>query len=178
MGLCRRSLGIHTPLHGPFISPDASTVFSWIRQGRADSRGPKQKSKWETKPCKCAIRSKVEARIPYCYFSNKCFLSYREEEMRSFYKGWSLTKRMHPHLINTVFLQNSDRMSSWAISSQGRITRTNYQPGSKSVNFSVSVSWRTLMRQWWCCKGTFNNKRASRKKAVKSSNIKEKMVCQ
>ena len=106
------------------------------------------------------------------------FLSYREEEMRSFYKGWSLTKRMHPHLINTVFLQNSDRMSSWAISGQGRITRTNYQPGSKSVNFSVSVSWRTLMRHWWCCKGTFNNKRASRKKAVKSSNIKEKMVCQ
>lgn len=37
------------------------------------------------------------------------FLSYGEEEISSFHKGWSLTKRIHPLLINTVFLQNGDR---------------------------------------------------------------------
>ena len=149
MGLCR-SLGIQTPLHGPFISPDASTVFSWIRQDRADSRGPKQKSNWETTYCRSAIRFKVEAHIPHFYFS----------------WGFSflfLLSSSTLYSCKTV----TERLSSWAISGQGRITTTNYQPGSKSVNFSVSGSWRTLMRQWWCCKGTFNNKRASRKKAVK-----------
>lgn len=101
------------------------------------------------------------------------FLSYREEEMRSFYRGWS-QKRMHSHLINTVFLQNSDRMSSWAISDQGRITRTNYQPGSKQRQFSLSVSWRTLMRHCYVAKEPSTIKEQVERKQLRGATSKKR----
>ena len=149
MGLCR-SMGIHTTLHGPFISPDASTIFSWIKQAREDSRGPKQKSNWETKHCRSAIRFKVGAHIPHFYFI--WGLSFLWRGGNEFFSQRMVSDKKnasspHQHCILAKWWEKECHHVLSLAKEELQEQTTNQD---LSVNFSMSVSWKTLMGQWWC----------------------------
>lgn len=111
MGLCRRSMGYI------LLSMDVSLV----QMSPQSSPGSEKTGQIQGSQSKNPTGKQNTADLPSDLRWGHTFListsaegclSYGEEEISSFHKGWSLTKRIHPLLINTVFLQNGERKNA------------------------------------------------------------------
>lgn len=127
------------------------------------------------------IRFKVEAHIPHFYFSGGLLLLWRGRN-RSLHKHALLQKEFILSSSTLYFCKMvREGTSSWAISGQGRITRTNYQPESKSVNIFICCFMEDPNETMVMSPRNLQQQRAGREKTVKSSYIKmtkKKMIYQ